>query len=367
MKDRYRIDSHKLIYHPARVAAFLDAGEDWQKMKSIYPIYIEISPMGACNHRCTFCALDYVGYKPDQLDADLLSERLAEMGACGVKSVHFAGEGEPMLHKRLTDIVIAGADAGIDVGITTNATLFPAGFLERGLPRVQWIKASINAGTSSSYDLIHRGKAGDFDKAIDNLTRAAEEKRKGNLNVTLGAQAVLLPENRDELDALAEICRDRIGLDYLVIKPYSQHNFSLTQRYAEIDYNQYSDLQSSLEEYSNDDFQLIYRANAINKYADPAAKHYSTCYSTPLFWAYVASDGEVYSCSAYLSDPRFSLGSLMERDFGEIWEGERRRANFEMVRNTLDISECRRNCRMDEVNRYLFDLANGEVPHVNFI
>ncbi|MES9898663.1 MAG: radical SAM protein [Sedimenticola sp.] len=367
MKDRYRIDSHKLIYHPARVSAFVDAGDDWQRVKSIYPIYVEVSPIGACNHRCTFCALDYVGYKPDQLDADLLSQRLTEMGAQGVKSVHLAGEGEPLLHKRLTDIIVAGADAGIDIGITTNATIFPEHFLDEGLARVQWIKASINAGTASTYQQIHQGKPGDFERAIANLTEAAEIKRKRNLGVTLGAQVVLLPENRDEIGELAEICRDRIGLDYLVVKPYSQHNFSLTQRYADIDYQAYEDLATSLDGFSDEHFQLIYRANAIGKYADPNASRYETCYSTPMFWAYVASNGELYSCSAYLSDKRFSLGSLQEHSFSEIWEGEGRRANFEMVRNSLDISECRRNCRMDEINHYLFDLANGKVPHVNFI
>ncbi|MES9901489.1 MAG: radical SAM protein [Sedimenticola sp.] len=367
MKDRYRIDTHKLIYHPARVAAFVDAGDDWLKVKSIYPIYVEISPIGACNHRCTFCALDYVGYKPDTLDADLLAQRLVEMGERGVKSVHLAGEGEPLLHKRLTDIVVAGADAGIDIGITTNATLIPARFLEEALPRLQWIKASINAGSANTYQQIHQGKAGDFERAIANLTAMAERKREQNLAVTLGAQLVLLPENRDEVAELAAICRDRIGLDYLVIKPYSQHNFSLTQRYADIDYNAYDDLAASLEGLSSDGFQLIYRANAIGKYADPNARHYSRCYSTPLFWAYMASNGELYSCSAYLSDKRFSLGNLLEQPFAEVWEGERRKANFELVRNRLDISECRRNCRMDEINRYLFDLASGEVPHVNFI
>lgn len=52
--DKYRIDSHKLIYHVSRV-------NDWLNGKLIYPIYMEISPIGSCNHRCIFCAYDFIG------------------------------------------------------------------------------------------------------------------------------------------------------------------------------------------------------------------------------------------------------------------------------------------------------------------
>ena len=60
-------------------------------------------------------------------------------------------------------------------------------------------------------------------------------------------------------------------------------------------------------------------------------------------------------------------GNLNEKSFQQIWEGEKRQANFAYVRKELNIHECRRNCRMDEVNRYLFDLREDRVKHLNFI
>ena len=140
MSDRYAIDSHKLIYHPRRVARFLDAGNDWEKMKSIYPLYVEISPIGACNHRCTFCAVDYIGYNPVRLSLKVIERALMEMGRQGVKSVMFAGEGEPMLHTDIDRMVIAASAAGIDTAMTTNASILSDEFVENALPLMSWIK-----------------------------------------------------------------------------------------------------------------------------------------------------------------------------------------------------------------------------------
>jgi radical SAM protein with 4Fe4S-binding SPASM domain len=79
------------------------------------------------------------------------------------------------------------------------------------------------------------------------------------------------------------------------------------------------------------------------------------------------ADGEVYGCSAYLLDKKFKYGNINVQTFQEIWEGKERKENFHYIRNELDIKQCRVNCRMDEVNHYLFNLREGLVEHVNFI
>ncbi len=239
MTDKYRIDGHKLAYHPLRVAEFLKAGDEWSSVKSVYPIYVELSPVGACNHRCRFCAYDYIGYQPQAMDGKKLISLFEEMGRLGVKSIHLAGEGEPLLHKGIVEAINAGYKAGLDFGVTTNATLLTEQFIDKALGDITWLKASINAGTSATYDKIHRGKQGDFERVIANLQAAVEYRRDHALKTTIGAQAILLPENADEMEELARVCRDEIGLDYLVIKPYSHHLSSKTERYKDIDYADY--------------------------------------------------------------------------------------------------------------------------------
>ena len=101
MEDRIRMDSHKLIYHP-------EATCKWLKGENIYPIEIEISPSGACNHRCIFCAVDYVGYQPAFLDKDTILQNIRQMHTKGLKSVICSGEGEPLLNKDMPEIANGG-------------------------------------------------------------------------------------------------------------------------------------------------------------------------------------------------------------------------------------------------------------------
>src|SRR5665811_625819 len=109
--DKFRIDGQKLSLHPHRVAQLLDGRDDWDTAKYIFPLYVELSPIGACNHACLFCSVDMVleaaknAKEIPKLDHVILHDRLTEMGMLGIKSCMAAGSGEPLLHKHINEIV----------------------------------------------------------------------------------------------------------------------------------------------------------------------------------------------------------------------------------------------------------------------
>jgi radical SAM protein with 4Fe4S-binding SPASM domain len=354
--DKFRIDSHKLLFHPARVGA-------WQEGALIYPIYMEVSPSGACNHRCTFCGLDFMGYKAHKLDTAMLMERLTEMGRLGLKSIMYAGEGEPFLHADMVDLILHTKAAGIDVALTTNGTLMAEEISRRILPVTSWIKVSCNAGDAETYAKVHRTKAEHFDLAVRNLKRAVELRRELGTDCTLGAQSLLLPENRHSMLDLARTARD-IGLDYLVVKPYSQHPSSVTDQYKDVHYEDSEALAEELRGLSTESFSVIVRLNAMKKW-DERSRPYGKCLALP-FWSYIDARGGVWGCSVFLGDERFLYGNIYEESFEAIWTGEKRRKALEWFDREFDCAGCRVNCRMDEINRYLWELKHPGA-HVNFI
>ncbi|MBI3306829.1 MAG: radical SAM protein [Candidatus Omnitrophica bacterium] len=355
--DEFNIDGHKLMYHPDRV-------HDWLQGKTVYPLYVEISPAGACNHRCTFCAVDYIGYKTRYLDKDILKNCLTNMAEHGVKSVMYAGEGEPLLFKGLAEVIVHTKKVGIDVAITTNAVALTDKFMNEALSSISWIKASVNAGAAETYAKIHQTNAVDFERALGNLERAVQLKRKNNYQTALGIQCLLLPENAHEMPGLARRAKS-MGLNYLVVKPYSQHLMSETHLYEGINYQQFQFLDEQLAAINGDGFNVIFRRKTMAKLEEPG-HYYTVCQATPHFWAYIMASGDVYGCSAYLEDDRFCYGNINQSSFSEIWEGEKRKKSIDYVQHELNISECRKNCRMDEVNRYLWDIKHPK-PHANFI
>lgn len=351
-----RIDGHKLLFHPHRVARWLD-GED------IYPIYCEVSPGGGCNHRCIFCAPDFMGYTPRTIGAELLLERLGEMARLGLKSVMFAGEGEPCLHPEIGRLVRGARAAGLDASMTTNGVLLERSGVEDFFPALAWIRISINAATAESYAAIHRAKPAEFAKVLAQLKLMASIKKRHGLATTIGSQCVLIPQNFDEVPRLARLLRD-LGADYFSVKPYCPHPKTgnvISTSFGEAEIQR---LRRDLEAAETPSFRILFRIRALDK-IQKEDRPYASCLALP-FWSYISAAGDVYACSTYLGEPEFAFGNILTSSFEEIWRSERRKRFMASRDDRIDFSRCRYGCRMDEINRYLWELTHPGL-HANFI
>lgn len=368
--DKYLIDDHKLLYHPERVAALAEAGREWEKHQNLKPLYAEISSAGACNHRCTFCSVDYIGYKSVFISRNTLHKFFEDGSQLGLKAVMFAGDGEPLLNPEIEGIVEDAKKFGIDTSFTTNGVHLKSSFINNSLKNVSWVKVSMNAGNAETYEKIHRTNIKDFNKVWKNIQEAIKTRAnsKGNIKTAIGVQSLILPDNIDSLPELASRASDN-GVDYLVIKPYVHNVYMEQEGYQGIDYTQreYNDTIDMLKStYDTDHFKVIARKNALTKLVGNSER-YKTCWSTPALWFYVSGNGDVYACGAHVGNPHFFLGNIENESIETIWKSDNRKKCLDHVQDELDLSTCRRTCRMDEVNNYLSKVIDTPPEHLNFI
>jgi len=356
--DKYNIDGHKLYWHLDRVC-------EWQKKRVIVPVYIEVSPVSYCNHSCIFCGIDFAMNKAIQLETECFSRRLEEMGKLGIKSIMYAGEGEPLLHKDLSKLVVNTKKHGIDVAITTNGTAGNYELWNDILPHLSWIKFSIDAGSPQIYAKVHNVREEIFYKTLESIKDAVKVKKDRKLNVTIGLQFLIIEENINDIENAIKNFSDS-GVNYLVLKPYSLHPQMIDKKEVYYTEEKIKFLENVLNKYKNEKkLNIIFRKNTMKKYMEKE-KNYTHCYALP-FWGYISSRGDFYSCSVFIGNERFNVGNIYTNNMEEIIFGEKRKKSIEFGEHELQIeNECRLNCRMARINEFLEYLKN-EAEHINFI
>lgn len=353
MAENIRMDSHKLMYHPEIVARWLNG-------ENIYPIEMEISLSSGCNHRCVFCSFEYMNHAPVFLGAEVLLSNLKQLAPKGLKSIVYAGDGEPLLHSEAVNIINETKGYGIDVAMSTNGVLLTPELSRNCLCSLSWLRFSVAGITDATYDKIQRGKPGDLEKVLFNLESAVKVKKDQGLKTTIGVQILLLPDNKDEIVQMGKELK-KIGVDYFTIKPFMQHpqNSHLIQ----VEYGDMQELGKEVKTLEEENFKIYFRSNAMKNIN--CERGYTKCWGLP-FMAYLNAAGDIYSCVRILGRDELKYGNIYDQSFCDIWEGDQRKKATDYLMNMDLEKNCGKTCRMNEINKYLEELKYPS-EHVNFI
>jgi cyclic pyranopterin phosphate synthase len=356
----YIIDGHKINYHPDIISKFMNGN-----IVDMYPANIEISPSGSCNLRCIFCAQAYQEYKPEFLNKKLAVDTCQAMWENGLKALEVAGEGEPLLNPDTPDMLNEIKRVGVDVGLSTNGILLSEEICEHSLASLTWTRISLNAGSSETYNCVHglHKGASIYDKVLENISCAVNVKKRKSLDTTIGVQLVLIPENSKEVIALAKELK-KIGVDYFSVKPFSKHPKTTWDFHHEEtnDYCGYNEIRQELISLQSEHFAILARERSMKRIQEH--RKYSKCHGIAL-WAYISSNGDLWPCLAFIGDSEYKYGNLYDQPFLELWKSENRK---EITRKMaeMNISDCRKLCRLEYINEYLEQLAKPP-EHINFI
>ena len=354
-EQEVHLEGQKLMYHVKEVSKWLDG-------EIVAPIYVEIGPINSCNHKCLFCALDYLKDKGKSIDKNVLIRALKNMAQFGVKSVMFAGEGEPFLYPYLPEVIENARQFNLDVAITTNGVLFSEEKVRSVLKNLSWVKFSIDAATEKTHANIHGCDEKDFARLMTNIKYACDFKKEHNLKCSIGCQILLIPDNIGEVEELIMKVKD-LGVNYIALKPYSQHPSSINRMV--LDLNKYDSILTEIStKHSKNGFSVIYRNKSAEEIEQKEIS-YDKCYGLN-FFTLINSSGDVMPCNLFYERPEFCYGNINKNTFEEIWKGESRKRVLEKL-YAMGCANCRKGCRLNFVNKYLDEVKNRNIKHINFI
>lgn len=354
--DKYKMDGHKLLWH-------LDKVEKWEKGESIAPLYIDMGITQTCNINCTYC---YYATPENRTSKTITTENmikfLKDCSEVGTKAIGILGDGEPMVHEGVYEIIKAGKEFGIDMAISTNGTKLKKDEAKDFLNALSWIRFNISAATPSTYAEVMGTPEKVFDTVVKNIKYCVEIKKKYNLDVTIGMQMVLIPQCLDDIVEFAKLGKE-LGVDYAVIKQCSENensNLGLTVE----DYMKYKDKLIEAEAYTNSSYSMVVKWNKIEKFG---VRNYDTCYGCE-FLPQISGAGEVYCCGNFFGNKEFYIGNINETSFKDILASKRYKEVMKKVQTDVDVhTQCGTSCRQNEINEFLYQIKDNKPTHINFI
>ena len=352
--QNFLMNSHKLFWH-------LDRVNEWQSGANIAPLYIDMGITQRCNIACEYCYYAVPeNQKKDTIPTESLIRFLQEAAEVGVRAIGFLGDGEPMIHPGVYDAVIAGANAGLDMAISTNGVVMKEEMLPDFLRALTWIRFNISAATPESYARVMGTAPKIFDRVVSNIAKTIETIKANQLKTTVGLQMVLTHHCIDQVVPLTKLGKE-LGVDYVVIKQCSEHG-TLTHGLIIEDSTAYENVFAEAEAFASDTFSVIIKRRKMLQ----KKRSYSQCHGT-WFLPQIAGSGEMYVCGNFFGNEKYFLGNIVESSFKDIIRSERYINVMKSVAEQENVHrECGLGCRQNEINEFLWTLKNPP-QHVNFI
>lgn len=191
------------------------------------PVSINLDLTLQCNYRCAHCIDAGIAHRREALTYDEIKRSLITLQQGGLRSVILIGGGEPTLHPDFVKIVYTIKTLGLQCAIVSNGSMNmriaeAAPMLQKG----DWVRLSLDAGTDSTFQKLHRPISG---ITLQRICREASNIKQAHPDFQLGFSFVIvtphattsnqeLTINYHEISDAARLAETH-SFDYLSLKP----------------------------------------------------------------------------------------------------------------------------------------------------
>lgn len=316
-----------IVWNELKILSHKDILLSIFEKRNTYPLHVQIEITEACNHRCIFCPwhgnekitskhIDYTGKR--HIDSKLLDRILKDLIQGGTKAIAFTGAGEPLLYPNIDEVLRTLVDAAIvEFALTTNLSVTLKDDTLRLLSHASWIRWSLNAGTTETYQSVHKPKnRGAFDTAIENVTKLVSLKSGQRLKI--GTSFVIHPNNTKDIIKATELSKS-IGVDSISFRPA----ISMFRQEQPIRYDKETlkalEFATSLADSNFHVYTNLGRLNDVKIVFDDSLLCYYSNHAT-----HIISSGGVYPCCMTRYDRKYEIGNLNSTTFKDFWFSKER-------------------------------------------
>ncbi len=331
------------------------------------PYELEIQPSSVCNASCKFCWAKDFEKLEDKLNTLDGMERILEQvlsfrkNGFEIEIVKFCGStGEPLVNP-FTLYAIERLYGERYIRLFTNGIKLAENKDDSDylgtISKVNRLNVSLDAGRTETLHELKKGSRGiELEDILGAVKRVKGLSEKGMI---VDMSYVVTNDNYLEIVEATEKVKmslaDRI-----------RFRIDLTDRTVSLNHGEeINSLMGEARAYEDENFKVT-PIHSEEEIRETDARHFSSreegfgCY-TCRFWSCIGSDGCLYPCGHVVAGDMENYGSILEKSFGEVWEGFAR----ERIIGELPVEKCNIcspfSLRLNEFMTFLSGLDVGEV------
>lgn len=292
-------------------------------------LYFEVT--NRCNLPCQTCVRTF---NLHEVERDPLPQELKQAAAAlpTLRRMVLQGIGEPLLNKKLPEMIRFGKAQGAWVLFNTNAVLLDRSWqdalIDYGLDE---LRVSIDAATPETYREIRGAPV--FDRIVANVEQfVARKAERGVMHPRLSLWMVAMRRNLHELPALVELA-GRIGVPEVYFQRLVYNGLGVAQQAQSLHGETEGEVGAVIEEAMRcgERCGVTLRASGATTpleslRATDEPRPWSRC-QRPWDTIYVTAHGKVLPCCiapfAHQDFGSLVLGDLTEQSLEEVWQGAR--------------------------------------------
>jgi len=358
-------------YSDLKAAWDIDRIAALRRGEQVVPSQIQLILSDTCNQDCGFCSYrmstglsseQFVEHIPGggvnrnpqrMIPYEKALEILEDAAEAGVHAVQFTGGGEPTVHPRHLDLFARALDLGLACGLVSNGLVLRPGWRDV-LPRFEWIRISLDAGTADTYARTRVTKKEHFARVLANAAEIASACPK----TLVGIGYTVTPENWEEIGE--GVRRARLtGAAYVRISAMfsseGEKPFAGIYRWIKMR------IEAAREEHECSAFRVVDLFGDRIADLKQLAPDYSFCGYQQMNM-YIGGDLKVYRCCTTAYTKHGEVGDLKNQSFAEFLASSAKQEKYA----SFDARSCS-TCQFNGKNRVLNYMVDPKPLHVRFV